>query len=142
MKLRILSRLSAAVLALLFLLPLGASASETDVQGLYKEHCVECHGLDRLGGVGPALLPQNLKRLRKKRALGVIAKGRPQTQMPAFGETLSKEQIAALVEYVYTPLKKIPPGGPSKSTRAMSSTSLSWSKAMPSQPSLSMTRTR
>lgn len=109
MKLRILSRLSAAVLALLFLLPLGASASETDVQGLYKEHCVECHGLDRLGGVGPALLPQNLKRLRKKRALGVIAKGRPQTQMPAFGETLSKEQIAALVEYVYTPLKKIPP---------------------------------
>ena len=33
---------------------------------VFQESCAECHGVDRLGGVGPALLPGNLKRLRKK----------------------------------------------------------------------------
>lgn len=88
-----------------------ASAQEADTQALYKEHCGECHGADRLGGQGPALLPQNLKRLRKKRALGVIANGRAATQMPAFAETLTKDQIAALADYVYTPLDHVPEWG-------------------------------
>jgi len=43
--------------------------AEVDVQAVYKQHCSECHSPDRLGGIGPALLPQNLKRLRKKSGL-------------------------------------------------------------------------
>jgi len=42
------------------------------VQTLYKEHCAACHGETRFGGIGPALLPENLARLRKPEALKVI----------------------------------------------------------------------
>jgi mono/diheme cytochrome c family protein len=79
-----------------------------DAQALYQQHCAECHGADRLGRMGPALLPENLRRLRKKKAHRVIAKRQPASQMPAFGEILSKGQIAALVGHIYTPLAKMP----------------------------------
>ncbi len=104
-------QLSKIAIAALLLMDLPASAEEPEASALYKTHCAECHGADRLGRQGPALLPQNLKRLRKKRALGVIAKGRPATQMPAFGETLDKAQIAALTNLIFTPLAKQPVWG-------------------------------
>jgi len=85
--------------------------AESDTATLYKQHCAECHGADRLGLMGPALLPQNLKRLRKKNAIQVISDGRPATQMPAFKETLQPQQIQALVEMVYTPLEQVPEWG-------------------------------
>ncbi len=34
-----------------------------DVAGpaaLYRQHCAACHGADRLGAMGPALLPESL----------------------------------------------------------------------------------
>ncbi len=94
---------ASAVLTVLILLlaPGTASAQETG-QALYLQKCASCHGDGRLGGTGPALMPQNLSRLRKKRAYGVIAKGRVQTQMPAFGEELSKDQIASLVDFIFS----------------------------------------
>jgi DNA-binding beta-propeller fold protein YncE len=83
----------------------------TDVHGVYKQHCSECHGQDRLGGIGPALLPQNLKRLRKKAAFGVIKNGRVASQMLPFREKLKDEEVNALVELIYTPLKEVPTWG-------------------------------
>lgn len=77
----------------------------------YARHCAACHGADRLGGMGPALLPENLKRLRREAAGSVIAHGRPATQMPAFGDRLSAAEIAALVDHVYTPLPELPEWG-------------------------------
>ena len=61
-------------------------AEEPQTAALYAEHCASCHGVDRLGGTGPALLPENLGRLRAKQAIAVIAGGRAATQMPAFGD--------------------------------------------------------
>ena len=75
---------------------------------LYQQQCAACHGDDRLGGIGPALLPENLGRLRKADAGKVIAGGRPATQMPAFGEQLDEAEISSLVDYVYSPLPEIP----------------------------------
>lgn len=98
-----------ALLALL--LPAKAVMAQPDSAALYTKHCAECHGADRLGKLGPALLPQNLKRLRKKRALKVIAKGRPATQMPAFGDKLNETEIAALTKLIFTPLAKQPVWG-------------------------------
>jgi mono/diheme cytochrome c family protein len=46
---------------------------------LYQQHCQSCHGVDRLGGMGPALFPENLSRLRKNKAIDVIQKGRAAT---------------------------------------------------------------
>ena len=47
----------------------------------FKQHCSSCHGVDRLGGLGPALIPENLARLRKPEAEKVIREGRQATQM-------------------------------------------------------------
>ncbi len=97
------------------LLVVGAAAASADDANralvLYQTHCASCHGEDRLGGVGPALLPQNLRRLRQAKAAKVIAQGRPATQMPAFGQDLTEPQIAALVGLIYAPLPEVPRWG-------------------------------
>jgi WD40 repeat protein len=79
-----------------------------DTDALYQQHCATCHGSDRLGGMGPALLPENLKRLKKTKAANVISGGRVATQMPAFADRLNKEQVRSLVELIYTPLDAVP----------------------------------
>jgi hypothetical protein len=78
---------------------------------LYVEHCQACHGEGRLGGSGPALLPENLSRLKPADAAVVIAEGRAATQMPGFASVLTEDQISTLVEMIYTPLPEIPPWG-------------------------------
>jgi DNA-binding beta-propeller fold protein YncE/cytochrome c553 len=70
---------------------------------LYTRLCASCHGAERMGGAGPALLPSNLGRLRKADAAGVIKAGRPATQMPPFGKQLDEAAIQQLVEYIYSP---------------------------------------
>ncbi|TQV78521.1 nitrite reductase [Denitrobaculum tricleocarpae] len=79
---------------------------------LYSEHCAACHGADRLGGIGPALIPETLKRMRGPKLADVIAEGRAATQMPGFSDTLKPDDIAALTEFVKVPLAKIPEWGP------------------------------
>lgn len=99
-----------ALLGALLVFPSGARAGE-DTAGLYGKHCAECHGADRLGGMGPALLPGNLKRLRRPAAATVIGEGRAATQMPGFGDSLTAEQIDGLVALIYTPLPELPRWG-------------------------------
>ncbi|WP_020408336.1 cytochrome D1 domain-containing protein [Hahella ganghwensis] len=70
---------------------------------LYQTHCASCHHPQRLGGLGPALLPENLSRLKPQHAIETILQGRPATQMPAFSEHLSQEQAAKLAEFLYQP---------------------------------------
>jgi hypothetical protein len=91
-----------------------ASAGEVDATALYRKHCVDCHGAGRLGGMGPALFPENLRRLHRDKAAKVIANGLPATQMPAFGEKLDTAQIDALVGYLYSPPASIPVWGESE----------------------------
>ena len=79
-----------------------ATAATPDAGALFATHCASCHGAERLGAMGPALLPENLQRTKRDAAAGVIAAGRPATRMPAFRETLKPEEIDALVEYIYT----------------------------------------
>jgi len=95
-------------LTLLLLAWVGKAAAEPSPQSVYVEHCAGCHGVDRLGAMGPALLPENLERLRRAAAEQVIAEGRLATQMPRFGGELSPGQIKQLVEFIYTPLPQIP----------------------------------
>lgn len=80
-----------------------AQTAEPGTAELYAEHCASCHGTDRLGAMGPALLPENLARLKQADAARVILNGRPATQMPAFAETLSAESAQALAQFIYQP---------------------------------------
>jgi hypothetical protein len=82
-----------------------------DTVDLYREHCASCHGADRLGAIGPALLPENLARLKKSDALATITQGRAATQMPGFAAKLKEAEIQGLVELVYTPLPAVPAWG-------------------------------
>jgi len=95
-----------ALLAALLLVPALALPTE-----LYQTHCASCHGAGRLGGLGPALLPDNLQRLGKAEAARVIRDSRPGVQMPAFGKQLSEAEIAALVALIYAPVAPAPQWG-------------------------------
>lgn len=81
----------------------------TDSANIYATQCAACHGADRLGLTGPALLPDNLGRLSKSAALATIRDGKPATQMPAFGTILTATTLNALVEWVYTVPTVVPP---------------------------------
>ena len=89
----------------------GANAAATDsdsAPALYAQHCASCHGTQRLGGMGPALLPQSLERLRPTEAKSVISTGRPATQMAGFGTVLTTGEIAQLAQWIYTPVEPAP----------------------------------
>ncbi|MDQ6960271.1 MAG: cytochrome D1 domain-containing protein, partial [Mariprofundaceae bacterium] len=95
-----------------FFFSVAAQAGEAlSAQQLYARHCATCHGINRLGSMGTALLPENLGRLPRSKASKVIANGEPITQMPAFGSKISKKGIESLVDYIYTPLPEIPRWG-------------------------------
>lgn len=98
------------VIGFIIILLAGAvrAAPDDEAAGLYRQYCAECHAPTRLGAMGPALLPENLQRLKARQAVTVIAKGRAATQMPGFADRLSAAQIQALVDYVYSPLPVVP----------------------------------
>lgn len=75
--------------------------SNERAEALYLKHCAACHGAERLGGTGPALLPQNLSRLRASAAKEVITEGRALTQMPGFSDQLKEQEITALTKLIY-----------------------------------------
>ncbi|NUO87598.1 MAG: cytochrome C oxidase Cbb3, partial [Cupriavidus sp.] len=51
-------------LGMLALACVAQAATAADPAALYGQHCAACHGADRLGAMGPALLPESLERLR------------------------------------------------------------------------------
>ncbi len=110
---RFIATLSLAALAAA---PLRAAPAEA----LFAEHCAECHGANRLGGLGPALIPETLGRMRGPVLAEVIGAGRPATQMPAFADRLGADEIAALAEYLATPLAEVPPWGPGEIAASLS----------------------
>ena len=94
----------------LFSLCLGASVvngfavAAESAPALYDKHCAVCHGVDRFGLMGPALLPENLSRLKKDAAAAMIRDSRPAVQMPPFKDVLKPEEIKQLADYIYTPV--------------------------------------
>ncbi len=107
---RMFLRRAALPVALLFAV-LPAVGAAQQAEKLYQQHCASCHGADRLGAMGPALLPENLSRLRQPDALKVIGSGRAATQMPGFGGQLGAGEIQALAAYIYAPLPQLPQWG-------------------------------
>ena len=89
-------RIAGAALACLAVTLHASEARAQGAESLYQTHCASCHGVDRLGAMGPALLPENLERLKRGAAEQVIAQGRAATQMPAFAENLDPAHIKSL----------------------------------------------
>ncbi|GIX21332.1 MAG: cytochrome c [Gammaproteobacteria bacterium] len=87
------------LIALLALCAVGTAAADPAAE-LYREHCAGCHGADRLGGSGPALLPQTLARLGEAALAAVLRDGLPATQMPGFGGRLEAAELAELAAFL------------------------------------------
>jgi len=102
-------RLAAALLSAALAAAVQAQGPPaTDVAALYQQHCAACHGTQRTGGMGPALLPESLERLRRTEAHKVIADGRPATQMLGFADKLRADELAAIAQWIYTPVIPAP----------------------------------
>jgi len=109
----VFSSLAAALAAPAWAAPDGAA--------LYAEHCAACHAESRLGGTGPALIPQTLGRMFGPKLDAVIAGGRAATQMPGFAGVLTPQEIAAIAAWLAEPLAEVPRWGAGEiaATRAM-----------------------
>ncbi|MDI3337607.1 cytochrome D1 domain-containing protein [Defluviimonas aestuarii] len=79
-----------------------------DGTAIFADHCSSCHAETRLGGTGPALIPEALGRIKGEALAGIIANGRVATQMPAFAGDLTVEEIAAVAAYIAEPLPEAP----------------------------------
>jgi|GEM_PF-3933937 len=66
-----------------------------DPEKLYATYCLSCHAPSRLGGMGPALLPDSLARLKRPDAIKAIADGLP--ARPVF--TADPGNITLVVEH-------------------------------------------
>ncbi len=64
-----------------------------DGAALYKDNCEACHGAKGVGGKGPVLTASNVNR-------NTIEKGNIDKGMPAFGTTLTPDQITAILQYL------------------------------------------
>jgi cytochrome c551 len=77
-----------------------AGATE-QVQSLYKQSCLSCHGNTLEGRIGPNTnLQQVGKKLTKEQISKQIANGG--NGMPSFGTKLTAEEIQALTEWLST----------------------------------------
>jgi len=77
----------------------------TDFSALYGSNCAGCHGQDgRSGAARPLNDPLYLALIGKEKLRDVIARGVPQTAMPAFaqaaGGTLTDQQITILADQI------------------------------------------
>ena len=78
----------------------GAPGAERQAQLLYllKHDCGSCHGMTRKGGLGPALLPENLQKRSRELLVLTVLDGRPGTPMPPWRGQLSEEEASWLVD--------------------------------------------
>jgi cytochrome c55X len=60
---------------------------------MVKQDCGSCHGMTLKGGLGPALLPENLKEKSVLFIQNTIFYGRPDTAMPPWQPILSQQEI-------------------------------------------------
>jgi len=74
------------------------------VEGYYANNCAGCHGSNREGGTGPALIPERLT-AHDEYYFKVTKEGRPGTAMPGWAVAgLTDEEIWALVGLLRSPV--------------------------------------
>lgn len=67
---------------------------------LLKQDCGSCHGMTLKGGLGPALLPENLEGKPTLFLKNTIIYGRPGTAMPPWKGLLTEQEAQWLVTQI------------------------------------------
>ena len=78
-------------------------ARQTDLKYLLRQDCGSCHGMTLKGGLGPALLPENLQDKPPEYLAAVILYGRPGTAMPPWNILLTEQDATWLADYLKQP---------------------------------------
>jgi cytochrome c55X len=65
---------------------------------LVRQDCGSCHGMTLKGGLGPPLLPQNLRDKPIESLKSTVLGGRPGTPMPPWRTILSEAEVDWIVE--------------------------------------------
>jgi len=73
------------------------SARQAELRDLLKNDCGACHGLSLQGGLGPALLPENLAGKSDESLLTTILAGRKGTAMPPWRPFMNRDEAAWLL---------------------------------------------
>jgi len=68
------------------------------LDNLLKQDCGSCHGLTLKGGLGSAILPEDLTERSDEALFNTIKLGLPGLAMPPWGELLSDSDIQWLVQ--------------------------------------------
>lgn len=96
--------LKAITLALALAVP--AAAGEIDdrraaeLEHLVRQDCGSCHGMTLQGGLGPALLPENLAVYDAQTLAYVILEGMPARAMPGWAPLLSAAEADWIARYL------------------------------------------
>lgn len=89
------------VLSLLVVGCTGQADPDATGAELYSQFCSRCHAADLSGGIGPALgAGSELVDRPDSYVSAVLANGRG--SMPAFGNTLTDQQIARVAQFIRT----------------------------------------
>jgi cytochrome c oxidase cbb3-type subunit III len=81
-------------------------------QSLFKANCVQCHGAEGEGKVGPNLADDSYKNIRSlEDILTVINRGAGGNAMPAWQNKLNSNEIVLVSTYVASLRGTNPPGG-------------------------------
>lgn len=68
------------------------SAHEQRLEHLLRHDCGSCHGMTMKGGLGPPLLPSNLKERNEDDIVQMILHGSPAKAMPAWAALLTTSE--------------------------------------------------
>lgn len=74
------------------------TAREAELMYLLKHDCGSCHGMTRKGGLGPPLLPANLRDRPSELMVNTVLDGRPGTPMPPWRGQLTEQEAHWLVD--------------------------------------------
>lgn len=77
--------------------PALSTARRSELIVLVRQDCGSCHGLRLKGGLGPALLPENLAGKEPDSLVETIQRGRPGTAMPPWNRFFTQAEAEWIV---------------------------------------------
>jgi cytochrome c55X len=78
-------------------MPVSATRG-AELENMLVQDCGSCHGLKFRGGLGPALLPDNLQGKSRDFLIVTILEGRAGTAMPPWKKLLTEEEAAWMAD--------------------------------------------
>jgi len=90
-----------ALIMMIQLTPVSAALDtvrQAELLYLLKHDCGSCHGMTRKGGLGPSLLPENIRARPTRLMVNTVLDGRPGTPMPPWRGELSEQEARWLID--------------------------------------------